>query len=514
MGGYPQADYSRQMAELSDLTSLVAQVNGGEITRKQALVAIGCRDVEAMLHASVEASETPVTSGVGCSPGAAVGQVYFTSDDVLDAADRGELVILAAAETTPADEVAMRVIEGVLTAKGGMASHAAVVARGWGLPAVCGAEAVQFVDDMMVVGATEVPAGATITLDGTSGEIFLGDLGIESSATPPELETLLSWADEVRGDRLFIRANADAADDATIARQLGAQGIGLCRTEHMFMGERLPVVQAVLEARDEASSDAALAELVAVQRSDFAQLFEAMDTLPVTVRLLDAPLHEFSPEQHEHNPMLGLRGVRLALVRGGIFEAQVRAICGAIEDRLAAGGSPLVDIMVPLVSTASEMVAAARLVRSELDAHLPAGASVKVGTMIETPRAALVAGAIAASVDFFSFGTNDLTQLTFGFSRDDVEGPIITPYIADGILEVSPFERLDADGVGRLVELAVDAGRTTRSDLECGICGEHGGDPESIAFFVAAGLNYVSCSPYRVPVARLAAAQALLSLEA
>lgn len=510
MGCYPHHDYSRRMADENSLLSVVGRVERGELTREQALLALTESDIEATLHASVGQAGRALTTGVGCSPGAAVGQVYFTSDDVLDAADRGELVILAAAETTPADEVAMRVIEGVLTAKGGMASHAAVVARGWGLPAVCGAEEVQFADDVMVIGDTQVPAGATITLDGASGEIFVGDLGVESTEAPAELETVLGWADGVRGDRLAIRTNADAAEDATTARELGAQGIGLCRTEHMFMGERLPVVQAVLNAADPAGRESALDELVAVQQADFADLFAAMDGLPVTVRLLDAPLHEFAPDQHEHNPMLGLRGVRLALVRGGIFEAQVRAICGAIETRLQAGGTPLVDIMVPLISTAAEMGAAAGLVAAQLDAHLPVGAVVKVGTMIETPRAALVAGAVAAHVDFFSFGTNDLTQLTFGFSRDDVEGPIISPYIEQGILDVSPFERLDVDGVGHLVEHAIAEGRAAKGDLEFGICGEHGGDPESIAFFLEAGLDYVSCSPYRVPVARLAAAQAVL----
>lgn len=505
------------LADAAPADRLVAAVAGAAESpadRLSAVAAVSCGDVESVLHGGVgDAASAPaaIASGTGCSPGAAVGQVYFTADDVLDAADRGELVILAASETSPADEVAMRIIEGVLTAKGGMASHAAVVARGWGLPAVCGAEALSFTADAMIVDGREVAAGTLITLDGASGEVFVGDLGVANQGAPAELDVLLGWADEVRGSQVGIRANADTSDDAAKAREFGAQGIGLCRTEHMFMGDRLPVIQAVLTADDDEARTAALDDLVAVQADDFAALFEAMDGLPVTVRLLDAPLHEFVPDRHEHNPMLGFRGVRLAIVKGGIFEAQVQAIAVAIQRRLDAGGDPQVDIMVPLVATVTETAASVALVRSELDKGLPDGVAVKVGTMIETPRAALVAGEIAPLVDFFSFGTNDLTQLTFGFSRDDVEGPIINPYIERGLLDASPFAQLDAAGVGQLILLAVQAGRAANADLEFGICGEHGGDPASIDFFVNAGLDYVSCSPYRVPIARLATAQALVT---
>jgi len=495
------------------IVQAVGAAEAGTTTRHDALQATAPQDIEALIHGAVDADaggET-LTTGIGCSPGAAVGQVYFTCDDVLDAADRGELTILAAVETSPADEIAMRVAEGILTARGGMASHAAVVARGWGLPAVCGAESLTFTDDAMVVDGRRIEAGETITIDGASGAVVLGGGEVDRSEVPAEFHTLLGWADDVCADKLTVLANADTGPDAAKARELGAQGIGLCRTEHMFMGERLPVVQAVLGSDGTgAVHDEALAELVDVQHNDFADLFEAMDGLPVTVRLLDAPLHEFTPEAHEHNPMLGLRGVRLGLLRTDIFSAQVQAIGAAMAERVAAGGDPRVKIMVPLVSTVTETAQAVALVRESIAAHVPSDHWVAVGTMIETPRAALVAGELAAHVDFFSFGTNDLTQLTFGFSRDDVEGSVIRPYIDQGLLDISPFESIDVDGVGQLVTGAVQAARGVKPGLECGICGEHGGDPASIAFFAAAGLDSVSASPYRVPVARLAASHALL----
>jgi len=495
------------------IVATVQAVEAGSATRDAALRLVPLDEVATLLHGSLDAggaAET-LTTGIGCSPGAAVGQVYFTCDDVLDAADRGELTIYAALETSPADEIAMRVAEGVLTARGGMASHAAVVARGWGLPAVCGAEAVEFVGKTMVIDGVSIDEGATITIDGGSGAVFLGGGDVDRQEVPDELHTLLGWADEVRGGSLAVHANADAGEDAANARELGAEGIGLCRTEHMFMGERLPIVQAVLDPDGtDASHDEALHALVEVQRNDFVELFEAMDALPVTVRLLDAPLHEFTPEAHEHNPMLGLRGVRLGLLRAGLFAAQVEAIGAAMATRIAAGGDPQVKVMVPLVSTVTEAASSVALVREALREHAPSSVTVSVGTMIETPRAALVAGEIAPHVDFFSFGTNDLTQLTFGFSRDDVETSVIRPYVEQGLLEVSPFESLDVAGVGRLVADAVAAGRRANPTLECGICGEHGGDPDSVAFFAATGLNSVSASPFRVPVARLAAARALL----
>lgn len=495
------------------IVEAVTAAQQGSQSRDEVLRSIAPDDIEAVMHGGLGADNGGeiLTTGVGCSPGAAVGQVYFSCDDVLDAADRGEQTILAAVETSPADEIAMRVAEGILTARGGMASHAAVVARGWGLPAVCGAEALEFDNQTMIVDGQAVHAGTTITIDGGTGAVMLGGGAVDRAEVPQEFHTLLGWADEVRGDRLTVLANADTGADATRARDLGAQGVGLCRTEHMFLGERLPVVQAVLGSGSAgAAHDEALSELVAVQRSDFVELFEAMDGLPVTVRLLDAPLHEFTPDAYEHNPMLGLRGVRLGLLRTGIFAAQVQAIGAAMRDRLADGGDPRVKIMVPLVSTVTETVRSVALVREAIIEHGSADAPVAVGTMIETPRAALVSSEIAAHVDFFSFGTNDLTQLTFGFSRDDVEGTVIRPYIDAGLLDVSPFESIDVAGVGRLVSSAVEAGRSVKPDLECGVCGEHGGDPDSVAFFASVGLNSVSASPYRVPGARLAAARALL----
>lgn len=497
--------------------AIVAEVNGGTLTREAAVQRLQPAHVQSLLHAGVDGADGPgpVATGVGASPGAAVGQVYFDVDAVLDAADRGELVILAAEETSPADEIAMRVAEGILTTKGGLASHAAVVARGWGLPAVCGAGTLELIDTasgtraMAVDGIAVITEGDTITVDGASGDIFVGDLGVAQGDVPDELFELLGWADGIRGDAIGVRANADAGDDAMVARKFGAEGIGLCRTEHMFLGDRLPVVQRVLRStRGTPESDAALDELVSVQQSDFVEVLTAMDGLPVVVRLLDAPLHEFLPDADEHNPMLGTRGVRLAIEHPELYAAQTRALAAAVAERRAAGGTPLVDIMVPLVATRTELATAKATIVAELEAH--GLADINVGTMIETPRAALAAAEIAEVADFFSFGTNDLTQLTFGFSRDDVEQRVIGPYVDGGLLTANPFETVD-DVVAQLVHSATEEGRATAADLIVGVCGEHGGDPASIAAFHVAGLSYVSCSPYRVPVARLAAAQTVLA---
>ena len=360
------------------------------------------------------------------------------------------------------------------------------------------------------VGDLTVAEGEIITVDGTSGTVLLGGMDVDQPDAPPELDILLAWADDVRRDGgVAVRANADTGPDAAEARSLGAEGIGLCRTEHMFLGDRLPVVRRVLTAATDEERNAALAELEEVQRHDFEQILEAMDGLPVTVRLLDAPLHEFLEESHEQNPMLGLRGVRLAMAMPELYLTQVRALLDAVGDRRSAGGDPKVEIMVPLVSIGEELEAAAAAIAGELaNAGLT---GIPVGTMIETPRACLRAGELAEYADFVSFGTNDLTQMTYGFSRDDVETSVVAPYMARGWLARSPFDALDQDGVGELVAIAVERGRMAKPELKCGICGEHGGDPSSIGFVVAAGLDYVSCSPPRVPIARLAVAHALLA---
>lgn len=515
----------------------VAAVEAGRLSKHEAVAAVPAAAVEEVLHASFDGGgAVAATTGIGVSPGAAAGQIYFTADAALDAADRGELVLLVMSETSPADEIGMRVSEGILTAKGGTASHAAVVARGWGIPAVCGCEGLVFEGDHVQVGEHQLAEGDTVSLDGSTGEVYVGDLGVASAGVPDELDVLLGWADEVSRGKVGVRANADSGPDAAQARSFGAEGIGLCRTEHMFLGDRLPAVQRMILAADEVAENEALEELAVLQRKDFVEVLEAMDGLPVTVRLLDPPLHEFLPDRvelaraegagtldaegqtlqtaveewAEQNPMLGTRGVRLAILREGLYRMQVRALAAAIGDRRRAGGKPDVGIMIPLVVTAPELALVRRWVEEEL-AQADVTSDVLIGTMIETPRAALCAGSIARSADFFSFGTNDLTQLTFGFSRDDVEGRILGPYLEKGLLVANPFEQLDTSGVGALVAMGIAMGRASNTDLEVGVCGEHGGDPTSIAFLVEAGVDYVSCSPYRVPVARLAAAQAVLA---
>ena len=519
-----------------NIEDAVAAVAAGTLTKYDAVMAVSSTAVEAALHAQFDGGGTAVATGIGASPGAAVGQVYFDVDGCLDGADRGELVILAAAETSPADEIAMRMAEGIITAKGGTASHAAVVARGWGIPAVCGADMLTFSDGFMHIGDETVAAGDMISIDGTTGEIFLGDLGADGGGGSDGLDTLLGWADEIRSNKVGIRANADSAADAAQARTLGAEGIGLCRTEHMFLGERLPLVQNVILAANDQAAASALEALGAMQRTDFVELLHAMDGLPVTIRLLDPPLHEFLPnatelavaeamgtldandaimaaavhQWSEQNPMLGTRGVRLAIVSDGLYRMQVKSLLQAIAVRVAAGGTPLVGIMIPLVSDVAELAMVKGWIAEEVAAVDPGTlGEILVGTMIETPRAAVTAAQIAPIAEFFSFGTNDLTQLTWGFSRDDVEARVIGRYQELGLLDANPFERLDRIGVGSLVASAIESGRRSNPDLEIGVCGEHGGDPSSIEFFVAAGVDYVSCSPYRVPVARLALAQAI-----
>jgi len=514
---------------------------GWTISQAEALLRVTADHLDQVLHPQFSAGQRPVVAtGLGASPGAAVGRVYFTADAAVAAADRGESVILVRNETSPEDVHGMQVSEGILTSRGGLVSHAAVVARGWGIPAVVGADAVKIAATHFTVGSITVSEGDVVSLDGATGEVVLGEMGLAEAEPPEAFRTILGWADRVRAGRLAVRANADTGPDAAAARGFGAEGIGLCRTEHMFLAEdRLPIVRAMILAATPDDEARALEQLRIAQKADFGAILTAMDGLPVTVRLLDPPLHEFLPSVEEllvqqaahgltpadaalleaakawreQNPMLGTRGVRLGVLKPGLYAMQVRALMEAAVERLAAGGHPIVEIMVPLTVTREEL----RLARSwvlEAIAAVPGadgtGLEVAIGTMIETPRAAVRADEIAEEADFFSFGTNDLTQMTFGFSRDDVEARLMPVYLEQGLLPRNPFETIDVAGVGDLVAMATQRGRTTKPGLKVGVCGEHGGDPESIAFFLATGLDYVSCSPYRVPIARLAAAQAIL----
>jgi pyruvate, orthophosphate dikinase len=504
------------------------------------------------------ADKRQIAKGVNASPGAAVGKVVFDSVTAAEWAARGEDVILVRRETNPDDLPGMIAAKGILTSRGGKTSHAAVVARGMGKTCVSGADDLDVdvrAKTVTVKGGQTIHEGDVLSIDGTSGAVYLGEVAVtpspvvqyfEGTLKPGDdplvasVDRLIKHADGKR--RLGVRANADTPEDAQRARRFGAAGIGLCRTEHMFLGERRRHVERLILAEGEAEQQAALAELLPLQREDFVGIFTAMDGLPVTVRLIDPPLHEFLPDLtelsvrlavaeakgeqtsesdrklleavqrlHEQNPMLGLRGVRLGLVIPGLFALQVRAIAEAAAHLRGQGKDPRPEIMVPLVGAVQEL----EVVREEAERILAevaeeTGQPVQalIGTMIEVPRAALTAGQIAEVADFFSFGTNDLTQMGWAFSRDDVEGAFFGRYIDLGIFGVSPFETIDRDGIGRLVRIAVDEGRATRPALKIGVCGEHGGDPESVHFFHAAGLDYVSCSPFRVPVARLEAGRA------
>ncbi|MEU9544800.1 MULTISPECIES: pyruvate, phosphate dikinase [Streptomyces] len=495
----------------------------------------------------------PLAHGVPASPGAAVGAIAFDSAEAVRRAATGEKVILVRRETTPDDLPGMVAAEAVLTSRGGKTSHAAVVARGMGKVCVCGAEELTVDVEARTLTApdrTVLAEGTVLSVDGTAGTVHLGALPLTDSPVGRFLDTgerdgvlteavarTLEHADSV--SRLGVRANADTPEDAARARRYGAEGIGLCRTEHMFLGERRALVEAMILAEDETGRRAALDELLPLQRADFAGILAAMDGLPVTIRLIDPPLHEFLPDRtelavrvathptahdrrllaavermHENNPMLGLRGVRLGLVVPGLVEMQVRAIAEAVVERLRDGGDPRAEIMVPLVGTVEELRivrAAAERVLAEVSKASGFTVDCPIGTMIELPRAALTAGRIAEAADFFSFGTNDLTQTAWGLSRDDVEASFFPAYLAQGVFATSPFETLDRDGVGRLVRIAVEEGRATNPTLKIGVCGEHGGDPDSIHFFHDTGLDYVSCSPFRVPAARLEAGRAALA---
>ena len=511
------------------------------LTRSEAVQRITADHLDQVLHPQFANDHRKVIAkGLAASPGAAVGRVYFSADDAADAADRGEQVILVRSETSPEDVHGMMVSEGILTSRGGLVSHAAVVARGWGTPAVVGAEAIKIDGRQFTAGDVVVREGDVISLDGSTGEVVLGEMRLSQAEPPIEFDVILGWSDTIRKGKLAVRANADNGPDAHNARGFGAEGIGLCRTEHMFLGEdRLPIVRRMILATTPEDEAAALEELRRVQKTDFIAILRAMDGLPVTVRLLDPPLHEFLPRIDElevkqareglsaeevellraarswaeFNPMLGIRGVRLGVVKPGLYAMQVRALMEAAIELRAAGHNPIPEVMIPLTVNREEMQLARSWVEqaiAETTKGLRKKPKVIIGTMIETPRAALRAGEIAEFSDFFSFGTNDLTQMTFGFSRDDVESRMMPAYLEQGLLKRNPFETIDQAGVGELVKIAAERGRKAKKGLKLGVCGEHGGDPESIGLFYEAGLDYVSCSPYRVPIARLAAAQAVI----
>jgi pyruvate,orthophosphate dikinase len=465
-----------------------------------------------------------VAQGLNASPGAASGKIVFDADTAAERGKNGDSVILVRWETTPDDIHGMIAAQGILTAHGGMTSHAAVVARGMGKPCVAGCEAltVDAAARTAALDGHQLAEGDVITIDGGTGRVMLGPVELVPAQINEDFETILGWADDMR--RLKVRANADTPEDAAKAREFGAQGIGLCRTEHMFMAEdRLPVVREMIMASTEDERRRALDKLLPHQQADFEGIFEAMAGLPVTIRLLDPPLHEFLPpleeatDEHmreriralqEANPMLGTRGCRLGLMWPEIYEMQVRAIVrAALAVQQRTGDAPLVEIMHPLVGFGEELrrLRAMTIATADEEGEL----EYQVGTMIELPRACVRADEIAEHADFFSFGTNDLTQTALGFSRDDAEGKFLTRYLEDGVLERNPFETIDRGGVGDLMRIAVERGRSVK-DIKMGICGEHGGEPKSVAFCHELGLEYVSCSPYRVPLARLAAAQAAL----
>ncbi len=517
----------------------------GLISREEAVSRVEPDQLNEVLHPYIdpEAELEVLARGLPASPGAATGGIVLTADEAEEKGEAGEPVILVRKATSPDDVHGMVQATGILTALGGMTSHAAVVARGFGKPAVTGCKAITIdpeAREVNVDGKT-FEAGDTITIEGSSGRVVEGEVPLIDAELSGDFEQILAWADELRD--LNVRANADTPGDAKKALEFGAEGIGLCRTEHMFMEDgRLELMQNMILSENEDASKESLGELEPLQKGDFEEIFEVMDGLPVTVRLLDPPLHEFLPDSRElgerlasledqrseeaselrrqlrviesleeANPMLGLRGCRLGLMRPEIYRTQVRAIVEAAKAVTEKGHTPIVEIMIPLVGFRSELEETRKEAEATVREVLGEDNPIQIGTMIELPRACTTAGEIAEKADFFSFGTNDLTQTTCGLSRDDAEGGFLTSYLDRGILEKNPFETIDRDGVGRLVSLACERGRESNPDLKLGICGEHGGDPESIEFFNEAGLDYVSCSPYRVPIARLAAAQAAMT---
>jgi pyruvate,orthophosphate dikinase len=522
----------------------------GLITKEEAVARVDAGQLDQLLHPMLDPARDydVITTGLNASPGAAVGKAVFDADTAAGRGKAGEAVILVRWETSPDDIHGLIQAQGVLTSHGGMTSHAAVVARGMGKPAVCGADQLKISEEerQFTVGGHTVREGDMITIDGTTGNVILGATELVPPQINENFQAIVEWADEIRS--LGVRTNADTPEDAEKAREFGAEGIGLCRTEHMFMApDRLPIVREMILATGAQDRAAALEKLLPMQQGDFEGIFDAMHGLPVTIRLLDPPLHEFLPDYtelmvelerlkctggseseiagkealaarvrslKEMNPMLGTRGCRLGIQWPEIYEMQVRAIMqAAVAVQKKTGDAPLVEIMIPLVGFAEELRRMRELTVNACDDVLAAaGVSLdyKVGTMIELPRAALTADQICEYADFFSFGTNDLTQTTLGFSRDDAEGKFLTYYLDEAVVKSNPFETIDVGGVGKLVEIAVGLSREKKPDIKLGVCGEHGGEPQSVKFCHRAGLNYVSCSPYRVPLARLAAAQAVL----
>ncbi|MFM2445524.1 MAG: hypothetical protein RJB09_2710 [Pseudomonadota bacterium] len=523
----------------------VEMADAGLITQEEAITRVDPAALDQLLHPTIDpkAQRKIIATGLPASPGAACGEIVFTSNEAEALKAAGKSVILVRVETSPEDIHGMHASSGILTTRGGMTSHAAVVARGMGKPCVSGAGTIRvdYATQTLTSAGRTLKKGDLITVDGSTGQVLEGVVDMLQPELSGEFAILMGWADKVR--RMKVRTNAETPADARVARAFGADGIGLCRTEHMFFdGDRIVAVREMILADDEKGRRLALAKLLPMQRQDFAELFEIMQGLPVTIRLLDPPLHEFLPhtdeeiaevakamntdpaklkrraaELHEFNPMLGFRGVRIAIAYPEIAEMQARAIFeGAVQAGKKTGQPVTAEIMVPLVMTRAELdltkariVAMAEAVATETGVTVP----YQVGTMIELPRAALLAGEIAKSAEFFSFGTNDLTQTALGISRDDAAS-FLGPYTAKGILPSDPFVTLDQEGVGELVRIAAERGRATRPDIKLGICGEHGGDPASIAFCERTGLDYVSCSPFRVPIARLAAAQAALGKKA
>jgi pyruvate, orthophosphate dikinase len=528
----------------ASLRIAVDMAREGLIDQAEAVRRVNPAALDQLLHPTLDpkAPRTLLAKGLPASPGAASGVVVFTADEAESRAQKGEAIILVRIETSPEDIHGMHAARGILTTRGGMTSHAAVVARGMGRPCVAGAGgiSVDYNTQTLSAGGRTIRAGETITLDGALGEVFIGNVAMIEPAMSTDFATLMEWADKAR--RLGVRANAETPLDAETAKKYGAEGIGLCRTEHMFFDpERISAVRQMIMAPDEAGRRTALARLLPFQRDDFHKLFTIMGDLPVTIRLLDPPLHEFLPhadaeledvaralganveamrrraaELAEANPMLGHRGCRLGVTYPEIYEMQARAIFeGALEVAKETGKAPVPEIMIPLVGVMKELeITRTQVDRVAEEVFAEAGRRIEysVGTMIELPRAALIADKIAEIADFFSFGTNDLTQTVFGLSRDDA-GKFLPEYVEKGILPKDPFISIDVEGVGEMVRIAVERGRKTKPNLKLGICGEHGGDPASIAFCQEVGLDYVSCSPYRVPVARLAAAQAALGVE-
>ena len=517
------------------------------LSKAEAIATIDAGALDALLHPSFDttARYTALAHGVAASPGAAKGTIVFTAPEAVEQASEGKAVILVRPFTEADDVAGFHAAVGILTSEGGKASHAALVARGMGRPAITGAAAmdVDLKMEEVRIGDLVLHAGDFIAIDGTNGVITTDDVPLVEAHIDARFETVLRWCDELR--QIGVRANADTPEDATRAHRFGAEGIGLCRTEHMFMAaDRQPKMRAMIMAEDESGRQAALNELLPLQQSDFEGLFEAMAGWPVTIRLLDPPLHEFLPDRfelheeivraridrsarlgslesqfdrvrslEETNPMLGTRGVRLGVMQPEVYEMQVRAIArAAVAVRERTGRVPRLEIMIPLVAYERELeLVKNRVVSVAEEEGLTFGSDFGVGTMIELPRACFVADQIARHADFFSFGTNDLTQCGIGFSRDDIEGRIIPRYVEEKIVDGSPFATIDQPGVGELVRIAVERGRRERPDIELGVCGEHGGDPESIRFFHDSGLDYVSCSPFRLPIARVAAAQAAIA---